>query len=224
MSRRNPVLQSLLDSSSSSDDDELILTTAYLLQHEQERLNAPRYGGSVPGHQVLNRDRQGGHARLYQDYFSDAPTYGPTFFRRRYIIRLYVCCIYFMPIAYSSLSRRYRMSRSLFLRIANAVEEHDSFFKQRRDAAGRLGLSPLQKITAAFRMLTYGVPADATDEIIHIGESTVIQSLERLVKAIVQIFEEEYLISPNDFDTARLLAIGESKGFFGMLGSLDCMH
>ena len=129
-----------------------------------------------------------------------------------------------MPIAYSSLSRRYRMSRSLFLRIANAVEEHDSFFKQRRDAAGRLGLSPLQKITAAFRMLTYGVPADATDEIVRIGESTVIQSLERLVKAIVQIFREEYLRFLNDFDTARLLAIRETRGFSGMLESLDCMH
>ena len=73
-------------------------------------------------------------------------------------------------------------------------------------------------------MLTYGVPADATDEIVRIGESTVIRSLERLVKAIVQIFGEEYLRSPNDFDTARLLAIGESRGFPGMLGSLDCMH
>ena len=124
-----------------------------------------------------------------------------------------------MPIAYSSLSRRYMMSHSLFLRIANAVEEHDSFFKQKRDATGRLGLSPLQKITATFRMLTYGVPADATDEIVRIGESSVIQSLERFVKAIVQIFGEEYIRSPNDFDTARLLAIGESRGFPEMLGA-----
>src|SRR5438132_639035 len=73
-------------------------------------------------------------------------------------------------------------------------------------------------------MFTYGVPADATDEIVHIGESTVIKSLARLVKAIVQIFEEEYLRSPNDCDTARLLEIGDSRGFPEMLGSLDCMH
>src|SRR6266540_861650 len=73
-------------------------------------------------------------------------------------------------------------------------------------------------------MLTYEVLADATDEIVRIGESTVIKSLERLVKAIVQIFGEEYLRSPNNFDTARLLAIGESRGFPEMLGSLDCMH
>ncbi|RLN35067.1 uncharacterized protein C2845_PM03G28520 [Panicum miliaceum] len=29
---------------------------------------------------------------------------------------------------------------------------------------------------------------------------------------------------PNEEDTARLLAIGESRGFSSMLGSIDCMH
>ena len=87
-----------------------------------------------------------------------------------------------------------------------------------------LGLSPLQKITAAFRMLTYGVAADATDDYIRIAESTAVESLKRFVKAIVEIFGDEYLRSPNDNDTARLLAIGEQKGFPGMLGSIDCMH
>jgi hypothetical protein len=73
-------------------------------------------------------------------------------------------------------------------------------------------------------MLTYGVAADATDEYVRIGESTVIESLRRFVKAVIQVFGDEYLRSPNENDTARLLELGEQRGFPGMLGSIDCMH
>ena len=116
------------------------------------------------------------------------------------------------------------MRHTLFVRIWKAVEEHDQYFVQKRNAAGILGLSSLQKITAAFRMLSYGVAADATDDYVRIGESTVIESLRRFVSAVVEVFGEEYLRSPNEDDIARLLAIGDSRGFPGMLGSIDCMH
>jgi hypothetical protein len=116
------------------------------------------------------------------------------------------------------------MSRPLFLRIMNAVQNHDDYFVQKRNAANVLGLSCLQKVTAAFRMLTNGVAADATDEYICIGESTAIESLRNFVKAVVEIFENEYLRSPNQNDTSRLLEIGVERGFPGMLGSIDCMH
>ena len=49
------------------------------------------------------------------------------------------------------------MSRSLFLRIQSKVETHEPYFIQKRDIAQRLGLSSLQKITAAFRTLAYVV-------------------------------------------------------------------
>jgi hypothetical protein len=58
-----------------------------------------------------------------------------------------------------------------------AVEEHDGYFMQKRNGAGVRGLSCFQKVTAAMRMLTYGIPADATDEYIRIGESTALESL-----------------------------------------------
>ena len=106
----------------------------------------------------------------------------------------------------------------------HVVEAHDDYFVQKRNAAGKLGLSCLQKITAAFRMLAYGILADAMDEKIRIAESSIIESLKRFVKAIVEVFEDEYLRSPNDNDTTRLLALGEERGFPGMLGSIDCMH
>lgn len=116
------------------------------------------------------------------------------------------------------------MRRHVFVRIMNAVEKYDDYFVQKRNAAGTLGLSCLQKVVAAFRMLAYGVAADAMDDYICIGESTALESLRKFVRAVVQVFGHEYLRLPNEDDTARLLAIGESRGFPGMLGSIDCMH
>ena len=116
------------------------------------------------------------------------------------------------------------MSRSLFLRIVEAVKGHDNYFQQRSDGLGRPGLSTLQKVTAVFRMLAYGLPADATDEYVKIGQSTAIESMKRFCRAIVEIFAERYLRTPNANDVARLLYIGQQRGFPGMLGSLDCMH
>ena len=110
------------------------------------------------------------------------------------------------------------MRRPVFLLIMKAVEEHDDYFVQKRNAAGVLGLSCLQKVVAAFRMLAYGVPANALDEYIRIGESTALEALRKFVVAIVEVFGPEYMRRPNAQDTARLLAIGASRGFPGMLG------
>jgi hypothetical protein len=63
----------------------------------------------------------------------------------------------------------------------NVVEQHDDYFEQSRNAAQQKGLSCFQKVTAVFRMLTYGVPADAIDEYVRIGESTTIKSLLKLL-------------------------------------------
>ncbi|KAF8408735.1 hypothetical protein HHK36_004803 [Tetracentron sinense] len=56
------------------------------------------------------------------------------------------------------------MQRSLFLHIQSAVETHDPYFVQKINAVGTLGLSSLQKITAAMRRLAYGVAADYINE------------------------------------------------------------
>ncbi|KAL0011675.1 hypothetical protein SO802_006783 [Lithocarpus litseifolius] len=77
---------------------------------------------------------------------------------------------------------------------------------------------------AALRMLAYGVAADFTDEYVRIGESTAIESLKKFVEAIVNIYFTENLRSPNSNDIARLLRVGESRGFPRMLGSIDCMY
>ena len=116
------------------------------------------------------------------------------------------------------------MSRPLFLRIVNEVEQYDPYVIQRIDAVVVLGLSSLQKITTAYRILAYGTLADFVDEYIRIGESTAIESLRRFVKAVIAMFGDYYLRSPNNIDIVRLLQTGEQRGFSGMLGSIDCMH
>jgi len=73
-------------------------------------------------------------------------------------------------------------------------------------------------------MLSYGMAADTTDEYVRIAESTALDSVHHFVRAVVEVFGDEYLRHSNEADTTRLLAMGEKKRFPGMLGSIDCMH
>jgi len=188
----------------SDSENKLELLSAIVLARryfKRKGGSSSRRGGSVPGRMFIDHDSLQGHQRLFLDYFADSPVYPPKIFRRRF-----------------------RMHRHLFCRILSKVEEYDPYFVQRRNCAGTIGLSSLQKVTAAFRMLAYGVPADYVDEYVRIGETTAIESLQRFVSAVVNIFSNEYLRSPNSNDVARLLEVGETRGFPGMLGSIDCMH
>jgi len=104
------------------------------------------------------------------------------------------------------------------------VEAHNPYFKQKTNALGVLGLSCLQKVTAAHRILAYSIPADLTDEYLRIRETITIESLRAFVKAIVEFFDDWYLRAPNETDICRLLSIGKQRGFPGMLGSINYMH
>jgi hypothetical protein len=87
-----------------------------------------------------------------------------------------------------------------------------------------LELSCLQKVVVAFKMIAYGVPADATDDYVCVGESTALKCLRRFAIVVVEVFGPQYLRLPNEQDTAKLLTIGASRGFLGMLDSIYCMH
>ena len=116
------------------------------------------------------------------------------------------------------------MRRHLFKHIKEAVKNHDNYFQKKNDATGKEGLSALQKCVASMRILAYGVPADAVDEYVRIGESTARQALHHFCWAIIEVFGEYYLRAPKAADVARLFQEGENRGFPGMLGSIDCMH
>jgi hypothetical protein len=112
----------------------------------------------------------------------------------------------------------------LFLLIVDALGEWSPFFTLILDAVNRPGLSPIQKCTAGTRQLANGSLADQLDEYIKIGESTAVECLKLFVKGVIQVFGAEYLRRPCVEDVECLMAIGERRGFHGMLGSLDCMH
>jgi hypothetical protein len=79
-----------------------------------------------------------GHLKIYQDYLTDDPTYGPTLFRQRFVCIRLILLIYDvhnnMDVLFF-LFCRYRMNRDLFLHIMHAVEDHDEYFVQKRNAA-----------------------------------------------------------------------------------------
>nr|XP_051197130.1 uncharacterized protein LOC127310499 [Lolium perenne] len=201
----------LSDSSSSDDsdldellqDDDLEATMLLLavkdLEDRAKLLNRRR--GSVFGRNHIQRNRLLGHEQLMEDYFAEVPTYPAHLFRRRY-----------------------RMRRSLFVRIVKDCELHSNYFKQRRNAAGVMGFSAFQKISVAMRVIAYSIPADYTDEYLRIGEDTTTESVRRFARMIIKLYGPTYLRAPNEDDTKRLMEINEKRGWPGMLGSLDCMH
>ncbi|KAL5162072.1 hypothetical protein HKD37_07G019244 [Glycine soja] len=83
---------------------------------------------------MVHRNPEEGHDRLFNVYFSENHVYTGIQFRRRF-----------------------HMQRHLFLRIVDALKNHDEYFQMRVDALRRKGLSPLQKCTTA-SILTYGSP------------------------------------------------------------------
>ncbi|XP_048623828.1 putative nuclease HARBI1 isoform X1 [Brassica napus] len=116
------------------------------------------------------------------------------------------------------------MNKSLFMRIVDRLSNEVQYFQQTHDGLGRISLSPIQKCTAAIRVLAYGSAADTVDEYLRLGETTTRLCVEHFVEGIINLFSDEYLRRPTPAELQRLLHAGEYRGFPGMIGSIDCMH
>ena len=119
---------------------------------------------------------------------------------------------------------RFRMSKSLFLRIVNDLTARNKYFKQKRNAAWKQGFHPIHKCLVAMRMLAYGGPADALDDTYKMAESTVLETLMEFVTTVIDVYGGEYLRPPNPRELEVILRHNEARGFPGMIGSIDCMH
>ncbi|XP_057451992.1 uncharacterized protein LOC130743780 [Lotus japonicus] len=175
-----------------------------MMQQEMEFYQQQQHANTVrpkKTRRVIKRDREAGNERLMKDYFSENPVYTEELFRRRF-----------------------RMRKHVFLRIVEALGSYNPYFLMSVDAVGRQGLSPLQKCTAAIRMLAYGSPADSVDEYVRIGESTAIECLKNFVEGVCEVFGGQYLRRPNEEDMTRLLQWGESRGFPGSNNDITVLN
>ncbi|XP_024164645.1 uncharacterized protein LOC112171740 [Rosa chinensis] len=164
--------------------------------------DAPRGRGSRPGRAPnVERHREVRGHFLLKDYFVERPVYDEVGFRRLY-----------------------RMQKHVFQRIMEDLCNFDSFWGQKADATGKMGLLPEQKMTGALRMLAYGAAADQCDEITRMGASTALECLKKFCRQVEFLYGGWFLRPLNPADLYRLLNRGQRRGFPGMIESIDCMH
>ncbi|CAL8088509.1 unnamed protein product [Prunus armeniaca] len=178
-----------------ADEEEEQLLAAAVCMMDQSRQHRRRRAPNV------DRRRESRGKNLIEDYFIPNSLYPASKFRERY-----------------------RMQPHLFQKIMHDICNYDTYFIQKHDAVGALGLIPEQKLTAALRMFAYGASAKQLDEIVRMGKSTVLECLVRFCDAVENLYTREYLRKPTPRDLQRLLQKGEARGFPGMIGSIDCMH
>ncbi|XP_024195682.1 uncharacterized protein LOC112198810 [Rosa chinensis] len=153
--------------------------------------DAPRGRGSRPGRAPnVERHREVRGHFLLKDYFVERPVYDEAGFRRRY-----------------------RMQKHVFQRIMEDLCNFDSFWGQKVDATGKMGLLPEQKMTGAPRMLAYGAAVDQCDEITRMGASTALECLKKFCRQVEFLYGGWFLCPPNPADLYRLLNRGQCRGF-----------
>lgn len=116
------------------------------------------------------------------------------------------------------------MQKHVFQHIMEDLCNLDSFWRQKPDATGKMGLLPEQKMTAALRMLVYGVAADQYDEITRMRVSTMLKCLKKFCGQVESLYSGWFLRAPNTADLHRLVNRGQCRSFSGMIESIDCMH
>jgi Plant transposon protein len=198
------VLFLLLD----DDVDIIDVAMALVLANDEDEENDDHvpppgvWGGSRPG-KARNLERH--HVRyshlLFDDFWGPTPVYDHYYFKK----------FFKFPIG-------------LFNDIVEQVSDYDSYFVQKQDAAGRLGLATLQKVCSAVRLLTSGVSPMEQDDKYRLAASTGMQCMKRFCDAVIAVYSDEALRYPTAEDLNRLLEEGDAAGFPGCIGSIDCMH
>jgi len=150
----------------------------------------------------VDRQREVGLEILLRDWFVEEPKYDETYFRKKF-----------------------RMDKSMFLKIVSDIEANFEYFQEGEDARGKKSFTAIQKCTSAVRQLATGNPPDEYDEYLHMAARTSRETLTYFCEAIIKLYGREYLRRPTQHDVARIFEAHEDRHHIpGMLGSIDCTH
>ena len=92
MNHHQSLLEQVLDSSSSDEEDKFFCDVAHVVHNHYQSANAPKHGGSVVGHQVIDREREEGHWRLHPGLL-----HGRTYIRPNFLqTEVHICQIHLL--------------------------------------------------------------------------------------------------------------------------------
>ncbi|XP_026417516.1 uncharacterized protein LOC113313000 [Papaver somniferum] len=193
------ILKSRLD-----DEDDIetnVVAVATLLETQRRHEIRQPVPNEVKTRQRVHRKRVDADARMMHQYFKFNCTYGPKKFKGRFAL-----------------------PRPLFLRILEQVCEFDHDLNQQTDVCSIPGHSPYMKMVAVMKHFAKGIAPDSLDDYTQMGATTIYHYAMKFMDAIIWIYNGRYMRQPTAQDTERILAENESRGFPGMLGSVDCFH
>lgn len=199
-----------------NDDDEE-MAIAFWTQMVQlslfTDLSSNKHGGSMPGKRAnIPRNYADAHKRYMLKYFWPSNVFRPGTNEKG------------PEQPEAVFERRFRMPRLIFSRITNAVVSHSEYFRRglKPDATGKTGITPLLKIICALRQISYDIPADLSDDLFDVSETTAALCLENYCIALQKSLGPLYIRDPTPSELIRIEREFEKAGFPGCIGCLDC--
>ena len=180
-----------------SDDEEEGDIAAEEERQEEPMPHVGTSGSRIGKYPNIDRQRVMYSHLLYKDFWGESPVYNKHYFKR----------FFKLPI-------------ELFDDIVEALVINDDYFRQKCDAAGKIGLSPIQKIASAVRQLTSGVSSMEHDDKYRLAASTGLEAMKRTCKGIVAVYSDTALRHPTINDVNRLLDEGKKRDFRDALALL----
>jgi len=129
--------------------------------------------------------------------------------------------------------RRFRLPRGVFDRLYRGLL-CALYFQQSLNATGKPQSTTLQKLTAALRVLAFGVAYDSLDEHFRLSETTACETVHRLsettacetvhrfARFVIEKYKPVHLHVPTLADLQRVMGVYEEAGFPGCMGCVDC--